>query len=109
YTVYFSCVDRGGNRARTSTSFSVKVDTQEPLISRVYRDGQNLKIITNEEAQCVYSLNSCSYEFETASVINYDTSGGNIVKDRHVLGWYKEQTYYIKCQDLQGKRIQGDR
>ncbi len=109
YTFYFRCRDSANNEARASTSFKVVVDTEEPLISRVFKDGPNLKIITNEEARCVYSLNGCSYEFESAVqsglVLSYESSGGSIQKTLHVLPWSKDKTYYIKCEDLQGKRI----
>ena len=109
YTAYFKCIDGGGNAAQNQTSFKVIVDTLPPLISRVYKNGANLQIITSEEAKCVYSLNSCSYEFGSGLPLNYDSVGGSVRKDRHAIAWDKEKTYYVKCEDLQGKRVAPDK
>ncbi len=105
HNVYFRCIDSGGNVASSMTSFNVFVDTQEPMITRIFRDGQSIKIITNEDARCVYSLNSCNYEFESGIPLTYETVGGDIARERHLLEWNKEVTYHIKCEDYQGKRV----
>lgn len=108
YNVYYRCIDQGGNLATANSSFDVVVDTQQPLISRAYRDGPNIKVITSEKAKCVYSLNSCNYEFGTALPMSYESSGGTIRQDRHLVEWNKDKTYYIKCEDFQGKRVAPD-
>ena len=108
HIAYYQCRDGGNNIAEASTSFNVVVDTAVPLVSRVYKDGSNLKVITNEDARCVYSLNSCSYEFASGLVMSYESAGGVIQKDNHIVGWSQDKTYYIKCEDLQGKRVAPD-
>ena len=58
-----------------------------------------LKIITDEESTCVYSIKSCSYDFDDAYVSNnmpYDNS------TEHSTEWRTDITYYIKCKDIYG-------
>ncbi len=109
YNVFFKCRDKGGNAAFGNTSFSVVVDTVAPLISRVYRDSSQIKIITNEDAKCVYSASSCDYEFASGLPITYENSGGEVKRNVHLLEWNKETSYYVKCEDYQGKRVAPDK
>jgi len=98
YTYYVRCIDIGGNAVTAPTSFIIESDYVEPLIARVYHEGTNLKIVTNEEAECVYSEDDCVYLFED----------GNTIRDinglEHYLGWETDKTYYIKCKDIYGNR-----
>ncbi|GAG31553.1 unnamed protein product, partial [marine sediment metagenome] len=64
YTYYFKCVDLGGNAAYDSTEFNVETDRQGPVAVRVYKEGGELKIITNEEAECSYSNKDCNFEID---------------------------------------------
>ncbi len=110
YKYFFKCVDAGGNLASASTSFIVKTDTAEPLIARIFRDGSSMKIITNEDGGCVYSLNSCSYDYESGTGFVYDTSAsGGFNKKVHYTDWDTSKTYYIKCQDINGKKPRSDK
>ncbi|RMD66450.1 hypothetical protein D6817_04090, partial [Candidatus Pacearchaeota archaeon] len=104
YRYYFLCVDAGGNAARGDTVFTVKVDKKDPLIARVYRDGNELKLITNEPAECVYSTTTCNFNFEEGLPFVYDTAGNGVDKTQHLTEFSTENTYYIKCQDLKGNR-----
>lgn len=104
YNYYFKCIDAGGNLAENYTSFSVSVDSKPPVVIRAYKDGPNLKIITNEEAKCVYSLDRCDYDFASGIVMrNEDASVGK--RKTHVVEWGTDKTYYIKCEDYQGVRV----
>ncbi len=97
YNYYLRCVDAGGNAAETSTSFTVKLDRQAPLITRAYKEGPDaLKIITDEDAQCVYSLQSCNYNLNEGIAMKLLS-----IDDRRTYAaeWKAGQKYYIKCAD----------
>lgn len=98
YNYHFRCVDLGGNAAEAQVSFNVLVDTLPPLITRAYRDSTNnaLKIVTNEDASCVYSLNSCNFNFnEGVALLQVTTSN----KKNHYAEWQPNLVYYLKCKD----------
>jgi hypothetical protein len=103
YTYYVRCTDIGGNSDTTSINFKVETDTEPPIVVRVFRDRNNLKIITNEQASCVYSSYSESYEFKEG--IKMSTLSGGLDTE-HYASWPENSktTYYIKCEDQYGKR-----
>ena len=100
YNYQFRCVDSGGNAAQANTSFNVFVDTTPPLITRAYHDSANnaLKIVTNEDAECVYSLNSCNYNFNEGVKLQLIAPS----KRGHYVEWQPNMVYYLKCRDLFG-------
>ncbi|MCX6748309.1 MAG: hypothetical protein NT076_01770 [Candidatus Pacearchaeota archaeon] len=100
YTYYIQCVDLGGNAARTSISFNVEVDTSAPVVSRVYKEGSKLKIITNEKSSCSYSNNQekqCNFAIAEGTNMPYANS------TEHFAEW-ASKTFYIKCQDNAGRQ-----
>lgn len=93
YTYYIKCVDLGGNSVYNSTSFNVKVDREKPKIVRIYREASELKIITNENAECSYSINDCNFEIELGlQMLSLDYLS-------HSSEWKTNQEYYIRCKD----------
>jgi len=96
YDYYFKCIDLGGNEAKNQTSFTIEVDTEPPSVIRVYKEGGNLKIVTNEDAKCVYGTDSCTYVFNDGIEMEQIASGR---KREHYANWNQQQTYYIKCKD----------
>jgi len=93
YTYYIKCVDLGGNSVYNSTSFNVKVDREKPKIVRIYREAGELKIITNENAECSYSINDCNFEIELGiQMFSLDSKA-------HSSEWKTNQKYYIRCKD----------
>jgi len=96
YKYYIRCVDLGGNADEKEIEFKVETDIQAPKILRAFKEELNLKIITNEEAVCVYNDADnlkCNYDFEEGtSMIRQE-------KTEHYANWRKEKTYYIKCRD----------
>ncbi len=98
YNYNIRCVDLGGNAATANITFNVLVDTLAPLISRAYHDSANnaLKIVTNENAACVYSLNSCNYNFNEGVALLYVTPSN---KKAHYAEWQPNLVYYLKCKD----------
>ncbi|MEK6933938.1 MAG: hypothetical protein AABW75_03620 [Nanoarchaeota archaeon] len=101
YKYYFRCVDAGGNAAESITSFSVFVDKQSPSVTRAYKDEKEnaLKIVTNEDAACVYSLKNCNYNLNEGIKMLYSNPD---IKTNHFAEWKLSNTYYIKCKDNYG-------
>jgi hypothetical protein len=99
YNYHFRCVDYGGNAAEAEVGFSVVVDTQSPLVTRAYRDSSNnaLKVVTNEDAECTYSLNSCNFNFDEGIDLLYISPTN---KKSHYAEWKPNVAYYIKCKDV---------
>jgi len=97
YTYYFRCIDAGGNLANSNTTFAVITDKGSPLVVRAYKEQPDaLKIITDEDAECTYSLTSCNFVFEDGqAMLNSPPSD----KTTHYAQWENEKTYYIKCKD----------
>jgi len=97
YSYSIKCCDLGGNCDYNETSFSVETDVTAPTVIRMYNDGSDLKIITNEEASCVYDTTSCDYEFDNG--IAMITTDGL----EHTTEWNTNSDVYIKCEDEFGK------
>ena len=93
YEYTIKCIDAGGNVAIDTTSFKVEIDTNAPVIARMYEEGNRLKIVTVRDSECSYTLNSCDFSFEEG-ILMANTDFGT-----HFTEWNKENTYYIKCRD----------
>jgi hypothetical protein len=106
HTYYFRCIDAGANLATNSTTFKVSVDTSKPLVTRVFKDGSVLKVITSEEAKCYYSNTNCNYNLEDGLVMLYEDATKRNV---HTVEWNKAVTYYIKCEDFRGNQPSPDK
>jgi len=98
YKYFIKCIDLGGNQDSGEISFNVEVDKNSPSVVRVYKDENFLKIVTNEEAECRYSIESCSYAF--ADGIKMTT----IQETQHFADWNTNINYYIKCADTYGNQ-----
>lgn len=94
YNFKIICEDKAGNKAEASTKFKIKVDTSAPKVTRVYNSGGSLKVVTNEDAVCAYSFDSCKFGFDDPDV---ELMSGS--EKEHTESWQTEQTYYIKCKD----------
>ncbi|MCA9485441.1 MAG: hypothetical protein KC506_01200, partial [Nanoarchaeota archaeon] len=106
YTYYYRCIDNGGNVAEGNTTFNVIIDREEPKITRVFRDGNELKIITDEAASCYYSLTNCNYNIdEAANAFSYVDP---LKRDIHFTQWDESNTYYVKCSDFRGRQPDPD-
>ena len=96
YKYFIKCIDLGGNAEIEEVNFVVESDNTSPIIVRVYRDEPYLKLITNEEAECVYDVVDCNYQFEDGTSIT-TTDGEN-----HFTDWNTKTNLYIKCKDEYG-------
>ncbi len=94
YTLPIRCEDVAGNFAEEIVVFNIELDTTPPIITRVYNDKGSLIVITNEDSECAYSLNSCSFDFSSNEIVLM--SGGNL---RHSSSFDASLTHYVKCKD----------
>jgi len=98
YEYFIKCLDLGGNTDETTINFDVETDSLSPLVVRVYHEDKYLKLLTNEEAECVYDTTSCSYTFEDGIKMN------NIDETSHYTDWDTAVNFYIKCKDAYGNK-----
>jgi hypothetical protein len=96
YECSIKCVDLGGNVDIETTTYNVEIDRQAPLVSRVYNEGSELKLITTEPAECVYDVMRCSYNFEDGM----DMRSSDDLS--HYADWNTRSSLYIKCRDKYG-------
>ncbi len=96
YNYFIKCYDLGGNTVYNKTTFTVNVDRQAPIITRVYNEGGQLKIVTNEEAQCSYSSSSCNFEIDNGIKL----STFNSESRQYFTDLNAGKLYYIRCKDL---------
>jgi len=98
YEYKIRCIDLGGNADVKIINFHVESDTEAPIITRVYREGDYLKLITDEEAECRYGTSSnvgCDYNFEEGILMI------NLNEDlEHYVGWNSDVNFYIKCAEI---------
>lgn len=99
YIIPIRCEDIAGNEAEGKIKFKLKIDTSTPKVVRVYNSGQ-LKIITNGDAECAYSFETCNFIWENATKMT------GILRE-HTASWEEGRTYYIKCKDLLGNILRG--
>ncbi len=93
YECSIKCVDLAGNSDTKETNYTIETDTESPRIVRAYHDESYLRLTTNENAECVYGIKECSYEFVDANKVR------TINGIEHFLDWDSEKTYYVKCKD----------
>jgi len=96
HTYYIKCLDLGGNMDTDEITFNVESDTEMPFVVRAYPEENNLKIVTSEEAECVYSKTDCNYLFEDGVKMTV------IDETEHFTDWDVDFSYYIKCKDEYG-------
>jgi hypothetical protein len=102
YNLPINCVDVAGNTANAIANFTIEVDQEEPRIVRVYNLGDDIKILTNEEATCFYSLDEsreCEFALQTSTEKGV-YSMTNVISKEHNANFVSGRTMYIKCKDL---------
>ena len=100
YTYYFFCRDAGNNGVNATTSFIAFADKTAPQIIRAYRDGADaIRLVTNEDAECVYALSDCNFEFESGLPAPHSSES---IKTNSYLTWKPNTKYYVKCRDNYG-------
>jgi len=95
HIIYIECKDAAGNIADGQTKFKLIIDTKTPEIIRVYNSA-GLKIITDEDAECVYGEN-CNFVWENATKMTGS-------QKEHTTTWENGKVYYVKCRDNFGNK-----
>ncbi len=101
YTLPISCNDIAGDTDTDSISFKLVKDKDAPIVARAYYDVNNLKVITNEPAECVYTIQqniACAYDFDDGIAMS---EIGDFI---HYTPWKANKKYYIKCKDAFGNQ-----
>jgi len=96
YNYKIRCTDAGGNTDRASILFDVEVDRVSPKVVRAYKEGSNLKLVTNEGAECSYSADSCNFEIDDG--IPFSNINSLDFKIHTVL-WDTSRTHFVRCKD----------
>lgn len=94
------CNDNAGNEEIKNQSFTLEIDAGTPRITRVMYQNNNLRIQTDEESVCYYSLNktnACDY-----SILNATLMSG--FDKMHTTAWISDRIYYLKCKDFFGNK-----
>jgi len=93
YGYYIKCVDLGGNSDVKTTYFEVESDSEAPIVVRTFYEESYLKLITDEEAKCVYDTVNCNYLFN-------DGIAMKTINDlNHFTDWNTQTSLYVKCKD----------
>jgi hypothetical protein len=98
YDYSVKCCDLGGNCESKTTQFEVDTDFQSSIVVRAYNEAGSLKIVTNENAECVYDKTSCSYNFDDGLKMTTTNSID------HFTEWDTNNNFYIKCKDSFGNQ-----
>ncbi len=101
YELPISCNDIAGDTDTGSISFTIVKDRDAPIVARAYYDVNNLKVITNEPAECVYTLQQnlgCAYNFIDGTAMS------EIGELTHYTSWQAGKKYFVKCKDAFGNQ-----
>jgi len=93
------CTDAAGNIAQANANIIIVLDNSYPQVIRVLRQG-NLKITTDEDAECAYSNENCEFYYENATKMT------GLLRE-HTIGFELGKTYYVKCRDLFNNKPDG--
>ncbi len=91
----FKCLDSAQNIANASVQFKIVLDENGPMITRVYKSGSNLKVVTNEPSSCAWNKNACSFEFANGTLMTGTSYA-------HTMPYENGINYKIKCKDSFG-------
>jgi hypothetical protein len=92
YDINLLCTDIADNVATGNSIFTIEVDDDGPMITRVYDQNGQLTIITDESSECAYSFESCSYNFQNGTLM----SGSGLT---HTTPFDQGLIHHIKCRD----------
>lgn len=94
HEIEVSCEDEAGNTANKTFKFTVIFDDTPPEIVRAINTDGEIKIVTNEPAECVYETNisnGCNFGFEGETTSYLSTE--------HKFNSNVLENYFIKCRD----------
>ncbi|MEM1535031.1 MAG: hypothetical protein QXG39_07040 [Candidatus Aenigmatarchaeota archaeon] len=98
YNLSVKCRDLGNMETEANTSFTIQ-QAPMPNITRMFSEGNDLRLETDVKARCVYSIDeSIGCKFDPNKASNF--SSGDAY--HHIATLVKEWTYYVKCRDIWG-------
>ncbi len=100
YSVYVECSDETGDSTQGESDLHVIQETTAPKITRTWQTGSKINIITDEEAACRYSEESCLFNWKDGDAM----SGDGI---EHRLNAIKGREYFVRCKDTLGNVASG--
>lgn len=99
---HVECIDKWGNKGCAGTvGATVNNDGKAPEIIRIFYDSEytgDLELITDEDAQCFYSTESCVFD-ANRGINMTEGAGQGIYSTVHFAEWNPKTRYYIKCRD----------
>jgi hypothetical protein len=108
-TIYnVACIDRDNNDANLTINLNIEKDNSIPKVVRVYKQGTQLVLQTNESATCVYKNNGNTCNFNATyfrDIKTFSTSDGIV----HGTPW-PSTTIYVRCYDecQNGNKLEPD-
>ena len=103
YEYLIRCFDLGGNSDTWQINFTTESDTESPKVIRAYKQDVSLKIVTDENAECVYdTTGGCSYLFDDGVPMTDN-------EKNHFVNWDIKKKFYIKCRDEYGNEPNPDK
>ncbi len=98
YNILITCEDKAKNKAEGTAIINMIVDSSPPKVIRDYKEGGNLKIITDEKAICYYDTEKCYFNLDDKKDTEYEID--NVFSTEHTVPWKPGVIYYIKCKDI---------
>jgi len=101
YDYFVRCIDSAGNADTEKINFTIETDTEAPIVVRAFHQETSLKLITDENATCVYDNFDCNYAFEDGIGFTETGAKGGI---EHSTEWTLDKNFYVKCADEFGNQ-----
>ncbi len=101
YELTIRCEDSVGNVDTKTVNFTIEMDITPPTIVRAYNEGGNLIIVTDEDSECYYNFERCSFDNEITKSMSLSFA------KVHSTEFAQDKTYYIKCEDIWGNSVDG--
>ncbi|MCF7910328.1 hypothetical protein K9L16_01495 [Candidatus Pacearchaeota archaeon] len=98
YKIYLRCKDIAGNIVEDILGFNLKLDTSPPEVVRAYNSGDRLNVLTDEKAECYYTLDRCNFDLDSEEAKKMTSA----FSKNHYATWEDGVRYYIKCRDIWG-------
>lgn len=97
--IFIECKDETGDVNRSMVEFNIVRDSSAPQVARVWQDGGRLNLVTLENSECKYSVDTCRFDWGDG-----DSAGGGT---DHSISVVQGETYYVKCADEFGNMPNG--
>ncbi|MCS7134735.1 MAG: hypothetical protein NZ889_02665, partial [Candidatus Pacearchaeota archaeon] len=94
--ISINCYDSALNLATNVTTFTIEKDDRAPTITRIFRDGDQLVLRTDEPATCTYSKTaSCNFSATRWFERKVFETTGQLEHRKKI----EEEKIYVKCYD----------